>query len=128
MICFGAKTDQEVKEKVTCGSRFKIIIIKKNKNHKGDGEREQREREKERVIYYFYFFLLSLLSSTYGNRTVRIRRGKKQIALLNKGYAWEPKTRDFAEFSIKIRKILCFRFSQIYDFLTVGIGRSRRQN
>ena len=79
-------------------------------------------------IFLFFSFLLSLLSSIYGNRTVRIRRGKKQSALLNEGYAWEPKTRDFAEFLFKIRKILCFGFSQIYGFLPVRIDRSRRSN
>ena len=60
---------------------------------------------------FFYFFLLSLLSSIYGNQTVGIRRGKNEKALLDEGYAWEPKTWDFAEFSINIRKILCFGFS-----------------
>ena len=79
-------------------------------------------------IYLFYFFLLSFLSSIYGNRTVGIRWSKNEKSLLDKGYAWEPKTWDFAKFPIKIQKILCFGFSQIYDFLTVGIGRSRRQN
>ena len=55
-------------------------------------------------FFIFFIFLLSLLSSIYGNRTVRIRRGKNEKALLDEGYAWEPKTRDFAEFSIKIGK------------------------
>ena len=36
---------------------------------------------------YFLFFSLSLLSSIYGNRTVRIRRGKKQSDVLDEGYA-----------------------------------------
>ena len=122
MICFGAETDQEVKEKVTYESHFKIKIKNKNKNKiksKGDG----RERTDQ-----FFFFSLSLLSSIYGNRTVRIRRGKKQSDVLDEGYAKEPKTRDFAEFLIKIRKILYFGFSQIYGFLPVIIGRSRRSN
>ena len=79
-------------------------------------------------LFLLLFFSFSLLSSIYGNRTVRIRWGKKQRALLDEGYAWEPKTRDFAEFLIKIRKILCFGFSQIYGFLPVRIGRSRRSN
>ena len=81
-----------------------------------------------RTILYFYIFFHSLLSSIYGNRTVRIRRGKKQSALLNESYAWEQKIRDFADFLIKIRKILCFGFSHIYGFLPVRIGRSRRSN
>ena len=79
-------------------------------------------------IYFLFFFFLSLLSSIYGNRTVRIRQGKKQSDVLDEGYAWEPKTWDFAEFLIKIRKILCFGFSQIYGFLPVRISRSKRSN
>ena len=102
MICFGTETENN-----------KIIKTK-----------EQLEEEADD----FFFFSLSLLFSIYGNRTVRIRRGKKQSALLNEGYAWEPKTQDFAEFLIKIRKILCFGFSQIYGFLPVRIGRRRRSN
>ena len=58
-------------------------------------------RDEEIFIFILFFFLLSLLSSIYGNRTVGIRRGKKKSALLDEGYAWEPKTRDFYEFSIK---------------------------
>ena len=98
--------------------KIKIKIIK---GRSEDGQRGEMEK------ILFYFFFLSHLSSIYGNRTVGIRRGKNEKALLDEGYAWEPKTRDFAEFSIKIRKILCFDFSQIYGFLTVGIDRSRRQ-
>ena len=59
---------------------------------------------------FILFFLLSLLSSIYGNWTVGIRRGKKQSALLDEGYAWEPKTRDFAEFLIKNSKNSMFWF------------------
>ena len=80
------------------------------------------------LFFFIFSFLLSLLSSIYGNRTVRILRGKKQRAILNEGYAWEPKTRDFVEFLFKIRKILCFGFSHIYGFLPVRIGRNRRSN
>ena len=101
------------------------VPLKKIKNKK-KGERKERERETERGI--FLFFLLSLLSSIYGNRIVGIRRGKKQSDVLDEGYACEPRTRDFAEFLIKIRKILCFGFSQIYGFLPVKIGRSGRSN
>ena len=79
-------------------------------------------------IIFIFIFSLSFLSSIYGNRTVKIRRGKKQSDVLDEGYAWEQKTRDFAEFLIKIRKILCFGFSQIYGFLPVRIDRSRRSN
>ena len=61
-----------------------------------DGEERWRN-----FYFYFIFFLLSLLYSIYENRTVGIRRGKKKSALLDEGYAWEPKTRDFVEFSIK---------------------------
>ena len=61
-----------------------------------EGVREKKKRRKE------FFFLISLLSSIYVNRTVGFRRDKKKSALLDEGYAWEPKTRDFVEFSIKI--------------------------
>ena len=69
----------------------------KNKNLKV-GHTETRS---VRFFYFYFIFFLSLLSSIYGNRTVGIRRGKKKSALLDEGYAWEPKTQDFAEFSIK---------------------------
>ena len=84
MICFGAKTDQEVKEKGTCGSHLKK---KKSLQIKRMPRERERERERWSVRYNFYFFSLSLLSSIYGNRTVSIRRGKKQSALLDEGYA-----------------------------------------
>ena len=51
-----------------------------------------------------------LLSSIYENRTVGIHRGKKKSVLLDEGYAWEPKTRDFAEFLIKNSKNPMFWF------------------
>ena len=57
-----------------------------------------RERVRERD---FFFFLFSLLFLIYANRTVRIRRGKNEKNILDEGYAWEQKTRDFTEFSIK---------------------------
>ena len=50
---------------------------------------------------FFFFFFSFLLSTIYGNRTFGIHRDKNEKALLDEGYAWEPKTRDFAEFSIK---------------------------
>ena len=58
--------------------------IKKNKNIKSIF----RKRDGQTFnFYFFYYFLLSLLSSIYGNRTVRIRRGKKQSDVLDEGYA-----------------------------------------
>ena len=80
-------------------------IKKKNKKR-----RKRSRRGRKRFNFYFYFFSLSLLYSIYRNRTVRIRRGKKQSALLDEGYAWEPKTRDFAEFLIKTSENPMFWF------------------
>ena len=74
-------------------------------------DKETRERGPNVFIFIFIFFVLSLLSSIYGNRTVRIRRGKNEKPLLDEGYAWEPKTRDFADFSIKNSKNPMFWFS-----------------
>ena len=99
-------------------------IKKKAKEESEKGGERGRGRDRR---YFIFYFFLSLLSSIYGNQTVRIRRGKKQSALLDEGYAWEPKTWDFAEFLIKILKILCFGFSQIYGFLLVRIGRAEGQ-
>ena len=98
MICFGAKTDQEVKENGHVGPTLKKKTKQKQKEREGDVRENGAGRS---LLNFFYFFLLSLLSSIYGNRTVGIRRGKNEKALLDEGYAWEPKTRDFAEFSIK---------------------------
>ena len=116
-----------MKEKRIYGSHLKKIKNKKQ-NKQISKERQAVRVRNRKIKKKFIFFLLSLLSSIYENRTVRIRRGKKQSALLDEGYAWEPKTWDFAEFLIKIRKILCFGFSQIYGFLPVRIGRNRRSN
>ena len=68
-----------------------------------------RESVRERIEFYFIYFL-SFLSSKYGNRTVGIRRDKNEKALLDEGYAWEQKTRDFTEFSIKNSKNPMFWF------------------
>ena len=93
MICFGAKTDQEVKENVTCRSHTNK---KKRRREEVDGQRAA-----ECLIFFYFFYFLSFLFSIYGNRTDGIRRGKNEKALLDEGYTWEPKTWDFAEFSIK---------------------------
>ena len=50
-----------------------------------------------------------------------IRRGKKQSALLNKGYAWEPKKRDFAKFSIKKSENHMFWF---FSYLRFSDGQN----
>ena len=56
---------------------------KKRKNE----NRRMGETADGNFILNFFYFLLSLLSLIYGNRTVRIRRGKKQWVLLDEGYA-----------------------------------------
>ena len=80
------------------------------------------------MIFYFIFFIFfSHFSFRYteigpsefvGARTKRLystraTRGKKKHGI-------SP------SFQLKIWKILCFGFSQIYSFLTVRISRSRR--
>ena len=54
MICFGAKTDQEVKEKGTFGSHFKIN--KKNKIK----TKQVVPREKQSIRDFFFFSRFSL--------------------------------------------------------------------
>ena len=58
-------------------------------------------REELRDNFFLIYIFFISLSSIYGNRTVGIRRGKKQSALPDEGYAWELKTRDFTKFLIK---------------------------
>ena len=60
MICFEAKTDQEVKEKVTCGSH-----LKKKTNIKREKE---VCRERERNIFLFFSSLTSLFDIQKSDR------------------------------------------------------------
>ena len=53
MICFGIKTDQKVKEKVTCGSH-----LKKKKNHLISYDKEMRERGRAFLFFILFLFLL----------------------------------------------------------------------
>ena len=67
MICFGIKTDQEVKEKVTCGShtnKFKNKKIKQNLRWNS----EERERNTERYFFYFFSSLTSLFDIRISDR------------------------------------------------------------
>ena len=73
------------------------------------------------LFFYFFSFFFSLLSLIYGNRTVRIRRGKDEKALLDEGYAWEPKIRDFAEFLIKNSENPMFWF---FSDLRLSVGQN----
>ena len=52
----------------------------------------EREREKGRVSE-----LSKLLSTIYEYRLVGIRRAKNESSLLDEGYAYVPKRRDFTE-------------------------------
>ena len=87
------------------------VPLKKNKTKtKRNRRRREGERSRQKFINFFLFFLLSLLSSIYRNQTVGILRGKKKSALLDEGYAWELKTQDFTELSIKNSKNPMFWF------------------
>ena len=59
-------------------------------------------------FFYFFSSLASLFDIWKSDR--QIRRGKKQSALLDEGYVWEQKIRDFVEFSIKNLENLMFWF------------------
>ena len=66
MICLGAKTDQEVKERVTCGPHTNKKKKKKNKNRR-NGE-SSRGRGK---VFYFFNFFFSLASLFYIRKSDR---------------------------------------------------------
>ena len=59
MICFGIKTDQEVKEKGICGSHFKK---NKKKQNKQISKEMQAVRVRNRKIKIFFLFFSSLTS------------------------------------------------------------------
>ena len=59
-------------------------------------------------IFFFLFSRFSLQYMEIGPSDFVGARTKS--ALLDEGYAWEPKTRDFAEFSIKNLENLMFWF------------------
>ena len=63
MICFGAKTDQKVKENGTCGSHFKKT---KQKDKKKWAQTEAvREVESKRDFLFFIFIFFSRFSLRY---------------------------------------------------------------
>ena len=68
-----------------------------------------RESVRERIeLYFFIFSLFSLRYTEIGPSEFVGLRTKS--AILDEGYEWKPKTRDFAEFSIKNSENLMFRF------------------
>ena len=56
MICFRAKTDKKVKEKVTCGSYFKLKNKIKTKTKQIKVGIAEREKQREREIFFIFFF------------------------------------------------------------------------
>ena len=63
------------------------LTLKKKKKYSSKEEVAEEADESFILFIFIFIFFLSLLSSIYGNRTVRIRLGKKQSALLDEGYA-----------------------------------------
>ena len=57
MICIGIKTDQEVKENVTCGS-----LTNNKKKKKKNKKKLKRGDAKKFYFFYFYFFFFSHFS------------------------------------------------------------------
>ena len=74
---------------------------KKNNKTKAYDQSSWTEGKTKVRESFFNFSLLNLLSSIHGVPTVGFRRVKHEKALRDKGYAWEPKTRDFTENSVK---------------------------
>ena len=68
---------------------------------------------------FLFLFLIFFLRFTEFRPSDFVGSNTKS-ALLDEGYAWEPKTRDFTKNSGKnLKKILVFSFSQIYGVLLV---------
>ena len=75
-------------------------------------------------ILLFFFFHFSLRYTEIGSSEFVGARTK--ILYSTRATRWNQKHGISPSFQLKIRKILCFGFSQIYDFLTVRISRSKR--
>ena len=87
----------------------------------GEGEKLRRK-----IFFYFFFSRFSLRYIEIGpSEFVGVR---KKVLYSMRATRGNKKHGISPNFQLKIRKILCFDFSQIYGFLTVKIGRSRRQN
>ena len=85
-----------------------------------------RGRERIDFFYFFFFSRFSLRYTEIGpSEFVGVRRKVLDSTRATHG---NKKHKISPSFQLKIRKILYFGFSQIYDFLTVRIGRSRRSN
>ena len=117
--------DQEVKENGTCGSHF---IIKKKTTEKNREETMRESRERECMIFLFFYFF-SYLSLRYteiepsefvGARTKRLYSTRATRGNQKHGIS--------QSFQLKFEKSSILVFFQIYDFLSIRIGRSRRSN
>ena len=88
MICFGIKTDQEVKENGHVGPTLK------KKNHKG-GREEQRRAFGFYIFFYYFIFLLSLISSFHGVPITGSRRDKHGKCSTRRGLRVSTKNIEF---------------------------------
>ena len=81
------------------------------------------------VFIFFIFFIFSRFSLRYTEiRPSEFVGARNKVLYSTRATHGNQKHGISPSFQLKIRKIICFGLSQIYDFLTVGIGRSRRQN
>ena len=105
------------------------IKIKNNTKQKGNGIcPRERNCVRERFLFYF-IFIFSRFSLRYTEIGPSEFVGTRRKVLYSTRATRENKKHGISQsFQLKIRKILCFGFSQIYGFLTVRISRSRRLN
>ena len=89
-----SKTDQEVKEKGTCGFHLKKIKDKKKSKEGADIE-EGADRGLRRGRIFFFSLHFFIRFTKIGPLEFIGRRMK--VYLLDEGYAWVPKTRDFTK-------------------------------
>ena len=76
MICFGIKTNKEVKEKVTCGSHLK--------KKKANGRRGRASERRFDLFFFIYFSLTSIFDirkSDRQNSSGQERKGSTQQGL-----------------------------------------------
>ena len=78
------------------------IKKKEKKDKKKSKGRENRLREERRIVFFFLIFFLSPLFLRFTEiELFEFVMLRTKSALRDEGYAWVPKTRDFAEKSGK---------------------------
>ena len=113
-------------------SKIIIIIIKRiktNKNSKkekrvGSGRERETKREREKKSFFIFIFFASLFDIRSFDRR-NLSGQERKFIYSTRATRGNQKHGISPRFQVKVRKILCFGFSQIYGVLTIRLGRTK---